>query len=166
MKNLKNNRQKGFTLIELVIVIVILGILAATAAPKFIDLTGDARTAVMQGLEGALNSGTSGIYAKAIIAGDVASSATTIIGAEHYNLAFGFPAAAGVGASNGTSGAAFGISGAITTSFGSDVTIAASGGVTTFTNTSAPDPSTCVVTYTQSSVAGQVPLVTSVIGGC
>ena len=50
------NNNKGFTLIELVIVIVILGILAATAAPKFIDLTGDARESVIKGVEGAVNS--------------------------------------------------------------------------------------------------------------
>ena len=48
--------QKGFTLIELVVVIVILGILAATAAPKFIDLTGDAKASVMRGVEASIES--------------------------------------------------------------------------------------------------------------
>lgn len=52
-------KQNGFTLIELVVVIVILGILAATALPKFVDLTGDARTASLQGFAGAINGGDS-----------------------------------------------------------------------------------------------------------
>ena len=48
--------QRGFTLIELVMVIVILGVLAAVAIPKFVDLKSDARTAALAGVAGALNS--------------------------------------------------------------------------------------------------------------
>ena len=54
--NHKMNGQAGFTLIELIVVIVILGILAVTAAPKFMNLTSDANASVVKGLSGSVKS--------------------------------------------------------------------------------------------------------------
>ena len=62
-------KSSGFTLIELVVVIVILGILAATAAPKFMDLQKDARVSALNGLMGAMKRANSMVYSKAILAG-------------------------------------------------------------------------------------------------
>ena len=56
--------QKGFTIIELVVVIVILGILAAVAFPKFQDLSGDAKQAVVNGAKAALQSAAVISFAK------------------------------------------------------------------------------------------------------
>ncbi len=50
------NKQRGFTLIELVMVIVILGVLAVAALPKFVDLKGDAQQAAVDGVAGTLGS--------------------------------------------------------------------------------------------------------------
>lgn len=60
--------QRGFTLIELVMVIVILGVLAAVAIPKFVDLKGDAQLASMQGVAGAAASASAINYAGCSIA--------------------------------------------------------------------------------------------------
>ncbi|WP_019002205.1 type II secretion system protein [Succinimonas amylolytica] len=66
---INSHRMKGFTLIELVVVIVILGILAATAAPKFMNLQKDARISKLNGLMAAIRSAESLTRSKAIIAG-------------------------------------------------------------------------------------------------
>lgn len=91
MKNL--SKAKGFTLIELVVVIVILGILAATAAPKFIDLTGDAKGAVVEGLEASVNSAADLTYAKALAQSQTGvTGVVNVAGIGNVNLVYGWPA--------------------------------------------------------------------------
>ncbi|WP_440877798.1 type II secretion system protein [Vibrio natriegens] len=86
-------RQGGFTLIELVVVIVILGILAVTAAPRFLNLQDDARNSALDGLKGAI-AGAAGItYGKSAIEGVESLTGQTVsAGNTTITVNFGYPA--------------------------------------------------------------------------
>ncbi len=97
-------RSAGFTLIELIIVIVILGILAVTAAPKFMNMQGDARAATVNAMKGSIQSAVSMVNSKAIIQGkDKSTSATDTksvsAGSATVTVVYGYPTAkhAGIG---------------------------------------------------------------------
>ncbi|PSW56438.1 type II secretion system protein [Photobacterium leiognathi] len=147
------NKQKGFTLIELVVVIVILGILAVTAAPKFLNLQGDARKASLQGLKGAIDGAAGITYGRAAVDGvESVSSSTTTKG--DVPVAYGFPKA--------TSEAL----GMVVTGLNEDwkVVSSASGSSISYSYKSNNKDNECMVTYTQAQSPSS-PATTQVILG-
>lgn len=89
--------QVGFTLIELVVVIVILGILTLVAAPKFINLRDDAKTASLQAVEGSMKSAVAMVYAKSVIQGNqnlMAGDGVVVnINGSDLSIKYGYPRA-------------------------------------------------------------------------
>ncbi|MBB1442342.1 prepilin-type N-terminal cleavage/methylation domain-containing protein [Pseudoalteromonas sp. SG43-3] len=95
LKSLPINKQAGFTLVELIIVIVILGILAVTAAPRFLNLQGDANASTLEGLQGSIRSGMNIVNGKSIIASDHKKDEATVTvdTGDAVDTVYGYPAA-------------------------------------------------------------------------
>ena len=123
------------------VVIVILGILAVTAAPRFLNLQDDARASSLQGLKGAIDGAAGIVYGKSAFEGEEAVSAAGGAEVEGITTAFGYPTAddAGIGAA--------------VTGLTTDWSRSTTNGVMTltFAGASAAPASDCIVTYTQAT---------------
>ena len=146
-------KTRGFTLIELVVVITILGILAAFAIPKFIALDSQARIATVNGLVGTVKSAAALARSLGMATGNPASvtmEGSTVAMLNNYpdSVAGGIPNAVNVVPADFT------------------YVPGASGAAGVWTRVGAPTPATCIVTYTPATAGGLPPTVAATTGGC
>lgn len=92
------SQTRGFTLIELIMVIVLLGVLSAVVIPRYADIAGSGRTSVIKAIEGSVRSAMVIVRRKAEIDGAAlsAAAATVTLDGQSANLAFGYPTATAV----------------------------------------------------------------------
>jgi MSHA pilin protein MshA len=151
---MNSSKSRGFTLIELVVVITILGVLAAFAVPRFIALDSQARIATINGLAGSAKSAAALARSLAMATGNPPSVAMEGAAAP-VTLTSNYPdgTATGIGAAVNTSAADFTFTpGAAATSAAVWAKVGA--------------PGTCTVTYTPPTAAGTTPTVAVNTTGC